>query len=293
MSFEKHINIYSINNNFDGYQKLCKFFHESTSQDHNVTISIHNWFSANLCSPLGGIIHLENKRGVLFRLDTSNICTKIFDKNGFNHKIFSCEKQIDTYNTTVPFDYFKSVKGDENVEEFISYLDNLISKTVFPKLTEGAQKCIKKALSEIYINASMHSKGENVYVCGQYFPTKDELDFTITDTGIGFKKTIDSRYPNNDIKNDIEAIEWCLKKGNTTKKSPGGLGLDLLLNFLKLNNGKLQIVSKRGFYSSSNDNIIQKELKYPFPGSIINMQINTADNKTYTTKEEIKKDDIL
>jgi hypothetical protein len=83
---------------------------------------------------------------------------------------------------------------------------------------------------------------------------------------------------------------------NTTKTGPipGGLGLKLLREFITLNKGCIQVVSDKGFWEQdSNGNVITKAFSYPFPGTVVNIEINTADKNTYALSSEISTDDIF
>ena len=75
-----------------------------------------------------------------------------------------------------------------------------------------------------------------------------------------------------------ESINWATAKRNTTKrgKVPGGLGLKLLCEFIDLNGGCIQIVSDAGYWHRRNSEIVTKPLSYPFPGTVVNVEINTG-----------------
>ncbi len=83
--------------------------------------------------------------------------------------------------------------------------------------------------------------------------------------------------------NSDQAILWALQEGNTTRKGsvPGGLGLKLLREFVALNQGRIQIVSDRGYWECGSRGETAKRLDHSFPGTVVNLEINTADNKSY------------
>ena len=70
-----------------------------------------------------------------------------------------------------------------------------------------------------------------------------------------------------------------ITEGNTTKtgNQPGGLGLKLLKDFIRMNKGKLQIAFSK--ISTTNyatgDNCMK--LNHDFPGTCVNIEINTQD----------------
>ena len=74
--------------------------------------------------------------------------------------------------------------------------------------------------------------------------------------------------------------------GNTTKREVGGLGLGVIFEFIKLNKGKIHIVSSDGYYEFSNGQVITKRLTSPFGGTLINLSFNLNDKHYYWLKEE-------
>lgn len=87
--------------------------------------------------------------------------------------------------------------------------------------------------------------------------------------------------------NSVKAMQFCLTEGNTTKQNePGGLGLKLLKRFIRHNQGRIVIVSKKAYYEFSNGHESIIPLENPFPGTCINIEINTADSKSYQLSAE-------
>lgn len=136
------------------------------------------------------------------------------------------------------------------------------------------------------MNAFQHSTSPYLFICGQHFPHKKRLDITMTDIGIGMKEPL----LNNrgmDL-SDVDAIEWSIQPGHTTKLNvPGGAGLAELIEFIHLNEGRLQIISKSGYYEDGWDGKIKDTLSFPFPGTIFNLEVNTEDEKSYRLVSEI------
>lgn len=131
-----------------------------------------------------------------------------------------------------------------------------------------------------------------IYTCGQFFPKKHTIEFTITDTGIGFKNKINKRF--NTHLSSTQAIKWALEDGNSTKYDiPGGIGLAIIKEFILKNGGKFQIISDDGFYQLEPQNEQTKLFNGFFPGTIVNLQINTNDTSSYCLKSEIDINDIF
>jgi hypothetical protein len=145
---------------------------------------------------------------------------------------------------------------------------------------------------EIFSNSAIHSETKmGIFVCGQYYHLQQRLDFTIADLGIGIRKNLIDKIG---LKLPAEkAIHWALEGNHTTKRGPipGGLGLKLLRGFIKLNKGRLQVVSDLGFWEQHPDGSYEMfPLTNPFPGTVVNIQINTADQNSYILSSEKETD---
>jgi hypothetical protein len=92
-----------------------------------------------------------------------------------------------------------------------------------------------------------------------------------------------------------QAIVWATEARNTTKRGsiPGGLGLKLLVEFIKLNGGRLQIVSDAGYWCLAKDHSGAAPLKSPFPGTVVTIEIDTADTRSYALTSELTEADTF
>jgi hypothetical protein len=155
-------------------------------------------------------------------------------------------------------------------------------------MSSGLKRKILEGFCEIFHNSQTHSESRHVFTCGQYYAKKNVFIFNITDSGIGIKENIKEH---NKIEMPAdEAILWATKEINTTKKDshPGGLGLKLLIEFIKLNRGSIIIVSDRGYYELKNgsNNPVLKTFEYPFPGTSVSIKIITSDDRSYSLSTE-------
>ena len=95
-------------------------------------------------------------------------------------------------------------------------------------MSAGLFRKLQESLYEIFSNAVIHSETRlGIYACGQFFPNKHRLDFTIVDLGIGIRENV-RRKAGLDLTAPL-AIAWAMEGKNTTKRGriPGGLGLKL------------------------------------------------------------------
>ena len=204
------------------------------------------WFDADMCAAFGAILYRlgENLNTVRLTNIRQNV-TNILSKNGFlSH--YGREKVPDSWGTTIPYQRF-DVKDDKY---FADYIENeLIHRGEMPAMSEGLLKKFRESIFEIFSNAVLHSRTElGIFSCGQFFPRRSRLDFSVVDLGIGIRRNIKDN-TGLDLASE-DAIAWATKGHNTTKRGrvPGGLGLKLLGEFIDLNGGCIQIVSDAGYW---------------------------------------------
>jgi signal transduction histidine kinase len=196
----------------------------------------------------------------------------------------------DVNQTTLP--YVRMQLSDEGL--FAAYLNEHLSRKGIPRMSQAMGKKFRQSVFEIYQNVVIHSESNlGLFVCGQFYPQLQRLDLTIADAGIGIRTTV-RRYAESKI-SSVEAIRWALEEGHTTKRRghPGGVGLKFLKDFIELNGGKIQIASRYGFYEFNNDSETFLKLAADFPGTVVNLEVNTSDTKAYKLKSEISPDDIF
>ena len=154
----------------------------------------------------------------------------------------------------------------------------------------------RESIAEIFENAVEHSETKHgIFACGQYFPGYRRLDFSISDLGIGIRNKVLREIGLN--MSSEKAISWALEAENTTRQredgKPGGLGLKLIKEFIRLNSGKIQIISDSGYWCYHKNEIVTEHFPSPFPGTVVNIEINTADKQSYCLASEIDPKEIF
>lgn len=250
-----------------------------------------SFFDANMAAPLYTVI--AKLRDELNDVSADNLpasIERILKKNHFL-TIFNMGTLLDINQTTLPFKIFKLNAG----EQFSDYLDLHMNGKGIPQMSAALTKRFRQSLFEIFQNAAFHSKSNSgIFVCGQFYPQNHRLDFTIADAGIGIRENV-RRYTKNIKMSSCDAIKWALSEGNTTKtgNQPGGLGLKLIKDFIRMNQGKLQIVSRFGYYEFTADGGSVMKMDHDFPGTSVNIEINTNDTNSYCLKSELSNNDIF
>ncbi|MBB3590878.1 hypothetical protein FHX08_001222 [Rhizobium sp. BK529] len=149
-------------------------------------------------------------------------------------------------------------------------------------MTEALRGKIYEGLDEVFMNASIHSNSSTaIFACGQFFPKYERIDFSITDGGIGISGAYKQAF-SRDI-SALDAIEWAMTEGSTTRVGdiPGGLGLKILRRFIRLNCGRFIVVSRDGYWTEQGGVAEKKQLSLDFPGTVVTIEVNTADTRAY------------
>lgn len=270
-----------INDDFWGFQKLINFWDSHRSLSFGtVDIFLERFFSANMSAPLGAILDLLSIQNNVIVKAAPDIRT-ILQKNGFL-SFYGYPTVWDNNNTTIQYIRFKRSESDA----FASYVNTqLLARPELPTLTPKAKMMIAQVIVEIFTNSVLHTQTNYIYTCGQFYPKKHCIDFSIVDTGDGIRNTVNKHTGQN--LNAIDAIKWALIDGNTTKQGvPGGYGLTILQDFLRMNGGSLQIIANNGYYCHDNNSQFTRIFNAEFPGTALNLQIRTDDMNWYRLKSE-------
>lgn len=279
----------TLTNSSNDYSCLIDFYNEwKNLKNEHIIINLDNteFIEANIVALLGAMFDKLIGIEYLNNISITNVndkISKILKKNNFL-SYFGTERIEDTFDTTIEYRKIKA----ENVIDFTEYLYlKLFTHSKFPNMPHSLRKVLISSLAEIFINANMHSGCEFVYTCGQYFPNKHKLDFSIVNLGTTIKENVES-FINKDsnkkyIINSTNAIGWAVQERNTTKLGEsGGFGLSKTLEFIKKNKGNLCIISGDGCWFQSDSNRINTK-KFPnsFDGTIVNFEINMNDSYNY------------
>jgi hypothetical protein len=254
-------------------------------------MSLTGWFDADMCAPFGAVLYkLSDNMNTVKLVNIPSAIKRILSKNGFlSH--YDGEKLPDTWGTTIPYKRFEA-KDDRYFASYVE--DEFVQRSEMPRMSAGLLKKFRESVFEIFSNAVIHSQTKlGIFSCGQYFPKRNRLDFAVADLGIGIRRNVLDN-AGLDL-NASEAISWATDKRNTTKRGriPGGLGLKLLREFISLNGGRIQIVSDSGYWALEQGEVFTRELKYRFPGTVVSIEIDAADKRSYKLSSEVSEKDIF
>ena len=283
-----------IQHDKDGFAALVRLASETRGclfDDVEIDMGAASWFDADMCAAFGAVLYrLGESLNTVTLTHVRTDVESILSKNGFlSH--YGREKIPDRWGTTIPYQRF-DVKDDRY---FAGYIENeLIHRGEIPAMSPGLLKKFRESIFEIFSNAVLHSRTEmGIFSCGQFFPARNRLDFSVADLGVGMRQNIRD---NTGLELSAKAaIQWATEGRNTTKRGPvpGGLGLKLLGEFIDLNGGCIQIVSDAAYWRREKRTTTTSPLDHPFPGTVVTVEINTADMSSYKLASELSAADIF
>lgn len=252
------------------------------------------WLDANLLAIIGAFIEYRIANCPIRYLKGSinEKQADLWGRNGFG--TYFDLKTTKRYDTTVDYKVFKS----NDAKKFGSYIDNhLLNKAGFPNLSPALNKKISYNMQEIFGNAPLHGNCNKVISCGQYFYQSKKLTFTIVDLGNTIEKNVVDYFKYLSKPVPEHNIKWATIENHSTKKivngKSGGMGFTLLKEFISLNNGYIQICSGKEFWEYTRDYEKCTHINSFFPGTIVTININMNDTKSYQLKNEPQNDDLF
>ena len=283
--------IHSQREGFEQLAALAKAAHELSASRLEVNFSRCRFFDANMAAPLAAVLaRVADEFNAVEIVKVPGAIESILRKNQFL-VAYGYGPLEDANHTTLPFIRVKL--ADEG--RFADYLKHHMNGKGIPRMTEALGKRFRESIFEVFQNAVIHSRSRlGIFVCGQFYPQLQRLDITIADAGIGIRNNV-RRFFKNDKISSVAAIRWALREGSTTKigSQPGGIGLKFLKDFIELNKGKIHIASRLGFFEFGNGGETFAKLAADFPGTVVNLEINTGDTSVYRLRSEISPADIF
>ncbi|WP_270599527.1 hypothetical protein [Clostridium baratii] len=284
----------SIKNNKEGFGFFVDLFHTMENNvDKEIILDFNKtrWLEANLSAILGAIISMGSKNNNIEIIRISSSVNRILQRNKFLSKFGKEESYIDYYETTIRYSEFK----ESDKIKFQEYLKSEFIPGIQINMSDEFKKELRLNLEEIFQNARIHGKCDNIHVCGQYFFKNQKVMFTIVDLGKTIVQNYKDYFDDKQIKAD-KAIDWVTKDGNSTKNDDetGGIGLYQLRQFLKENGGTMQIISSNGYWEENGDYKTMHIYDRAFGGTIVNIEVKVNEILYKTDREKITlKDDYI
>jgi len=158
------------------------------------------------------------------------------------------------------------------------------------KISPGVKGSLQMSLLETMQNVVDHSEVESYYICCWNYPYKREIRLCITDLGIGIRASLAKNKEYASLTNHHEAIIRATDEGVSSRSGRDGLGLAHIKQFLRVNKGRMCIISGRGkvFWKFDQGKMLKQSMSQFFNGTIVKLIINTGKEGFYflTSEEE-------
>lgn len=159
-------------------------------------------------------------------------------------------------------------------------------------MSQGVVGSLKLALNELMTNAFDHSEStRGCYVCAQSYHVAKKIRLCISDFGIGILAALRNVPSYSSLGNDYDAIKLSVEEGVTSRiGKTAGYGLTHIQRFIKVNQGKMYMLSGKGKilwdYSGTKFREKKQTMHNAFQGTIIELEINAAREGFYFLKSE-------
>jgi hypothetical protein len=271
---------YEIRANSLGFEALSNL-HSELSQLQNSNVGIDckrlTWIDAQLGASLLTIVNLARISGndIAFYNIVPRIQT-ILKKN----KTLS-GGAVDVNGTTIPMTGFDA----NSAVEFSKFSKAQLMRRKMPRMSDGLVKKFFEGIDELFANSALWANSPtSVFAGGQFFPRLDRLAFVISDGGRGIQGSLSAAGKNFAAPED--AIDWAMEMNNSARQGdiPGGLGLGILKEFIGMNGGCLLVCSHHGYWECRNGIMKKQRIANQYPGTVVSLEINTADTNSYHMK---------
>jgi hypothetical protein len=184
--------------------------------------------------------------------------------------------------------------GTAKAHEFATYLRDRWLGRGWVNVSPALADRIVGNVSEVYVNAFEHAASPvGITCCGQFYPKMKELKLTLVDFGVGIPTKVRAymQGPSSaPLWTPESCMHWAFQSGTTTKPSasggPSGLGLDLLLSFVRLNGGNLEMFSHEGHALITPNNVQFSACASFFPGTLVTISL-ICDEEYYCLNSEL------
>lgn len=244
----------------------------------------------NAVAFIGGLARFSESQGVesIFdweSLESDSVRSMLAENNfaaAFNG---SSQKSLEN---AIPYREDKKM----SVDGIMGYLVDYWLRKGWVQLSIRLSNAIAGKMWEVYNNAFEHSGTSiGVFSCGQHFDS-NELVLTVVDFGLGIPAKVRSFLSKKDSRakrlTDASCLRWAFQRGNSTntEEVPRGLGLDLLKEFIRVNEGKLEVYSNQSYAIINKDGEFYMDRYTAFGGTMIHITLR-CDESLYKFKDEV------
>jgi len=279
---QKIIRIPTLNDEPEDIQKLFKIWSQVNgySEDVRFDFSLCRFLRPNAVAFLGGLARLIKFRDGKFVFDWHTLNSAVMNslvQNGFASAFGPSSSTSSGHS--IP--YREDLNRKPN--SIIGYLEDYWLGRGWVHVSPRLRDAIIGRVWEIYNNAFEHSLSKiGVFSCGQHFAMRNELILSVVDFGQGIPAKVRAFLKSDPRASQLTAascLRWAFQRGNTTKQDePGGLGLDLLKEFIRINHGKLEVYSNQGYAIVGSEGERYENRDIDFEGTLIHITLRCDEN---------------
>lgn len=273
------LQIPTINDGLNDFDRLFQLWEQVSDDFSDVTLDFSRCYflRQNAVAFLGGLVRLIESRCGKVTFDWNSLPNHVgmnLRQNGFMCAFSNGEEPWQ--GNSIPY------REDQHQDKdgLVSYLKQNWLGRGWLQVSQPLQNVIVGTVWEIYANAFEHSCSKiGVVSCGQHYPRCRELKLTVIDFGVGIPCNVRIFQKNINLP-AAEALEWAFQQGTTTRPCgvTGGVGLDLLKNFVKFNKGRLEIFSHDGYVLIDENQVKYLNRQSFFEGTLINITLQCNES---------------
>jgi hypothetical protein len=288
----KVLSIPRLNDSTADFEQLFSLWSQANDyfEDIRFDFSGCDFLRPNAVAFLGGLARLiESRLGtVVFDWDTlqNNAVLTNLRQNGFAGAFGYPSSGWD--GNSIPYREDHSLDMNE-IMDYLTY--SWIGKG-WVHVSDKLRDAISERMWEIYDNAFEHSETQiGVFSCGQHFPSQEELVLSVVDFGLGIPAKVRTFAGIDPRSKDLPAdacLRWAFTRGKSTSQEgiARGLGLDLLKEFVRVNQGKLEVYSNEGYALIDKDGERFTNRNTSFEGTVFHITLR-CDENLYRFADEI------
>lgn len=202
-----------------------------------------------------------------------------------------------------PINEYEAMKGsnlenykfeqNEDVEAAVNELTRILVEKNLTIDTEKVKEFLSTMIGEIFSNSFIHSAQDEVFLVydilyqdGSYYLCVNIIDFGTTIVS-NVKEYLQKK--NHILIDNLQCIEWAIKKGNTTREKSGGYGLSTLISYIESTKGELYIFSGNVYLKVSDEGQVTDYAHGFFNGTSVTFKVKLYDLERailYDTKKE-------
>ena len=268
------IKVPTVNDEIDDFDCLFQLWQQVNENCLEVIFDFSQcgFLRQNAVAFLGGLTRLIESRGGKVTFDWDTLQNKIrmnLRQNGFMYAFNSGEEAW--LGNSIPY----REDRHQDKDGLVHYLAEQWLGREWINISQLLRNVIVGTAWEIYANAFEHGETDiGVFSCGQHYPNLGKLKLAVVDFGVGIPYNVRLFQKNPHLPADL-ALKWAFQEGTTTRGGgvTGGIGLDSLKRFVKINQGKLEIFSHDGYVIIDSSQETYQNRQTFFSGTLVNITL--------------------